>query len=156
MVKRVRVNASVGRQRITSLTPENSAAYVNSIRTAMNNIVANYQMIIDELGLQSVDVLYDALEPTFQLSQKYCPVDTGELKESGFLEKQPSRTSPRVVIGYAKGGKPGYAAFVHELTHLNHKAPTRSKFLLAALEEDAGAIQQRIIKGYKDLMGFVS
>jgi len=119
----------------------------------MTNITDNYQMIIDELGLQSVDVLYDALLPTFKLSQKYCPVDTQDLKDSGFLEKAASRSNPRVVIGYAKGGKPAYAAFVHELTHLYHKSPTRSKFLLAALEEDAGAIQQRIIKGYKVIMG---
>ena len=150
MAQRIRLNASVGRQRVTKLTPGNEALYVSSVRSAMQGIIRNYEKLINGLEGASADILYDALLPTFKLSQKYCPKDTGALVDSGFLEKV---GKSKVVIGYAKGGYPHYGVFVHELTHLNHKSPTRSKFLLAALEQDAKAIQRRIIRGYKDVVG---
>lgn len=153
MARTVRFNASVGRQRITDLTPGSEAAYVQSIRSQMRDIIKNYEHLIAELGGQSADILYDALEPTFELSQRYVPVDTGELKASGFLEIDKASKFPRVVIGYAKNGNPNYAAYVHEMLNLAHKAPTRAKFLLTALEEDAPGIQRRIVKGYKTVLG---
>lgn len=153
MAQRIRLTASVGRQRLTKATPANQAGYVSSIRSAFKRITDNYEKVIGELQGASIDILYDALQPTFELSQKYCPKDTGKLVESGFLEKAGTKNQPRVVMGYAKGGDPFYAVFVHELSHLHHAAPTRSKFLLTALEQDAKNIQRRIVQSYKTMLG---
>ena len=150
---RIRLSASVGRQRVTKLTPGNEANYVASVRSAMQGIVSNFEKLIAGLEGASADILLDALRPTFQLSQKYCPKDTYALVNSGFLEKAGTKKNPRVIMGYAKGGFPNYAVFVHELTHVHHEAPTRSKFLLAAIEQDAANIQKRIVRGYKSVVG---
>lgn len=152
-IKRVKLNASVGRQRITKNTPGNQVAYIKSIRDQLNTITKGYETLIAELGGQSAEVLYESLVPTFALSQKYVPVDTGKLKASGFLDVDKNATNPRVVIGYGKEGNPEYAVFVHELMEVNHKAPTRAKFLLAALEEDENNIQTRIVQGFKKILG---
>lgn len=153
MARKVRLKASVGRQRITALTPGNQTAYIRSIRDQFKRIVENYEDMIEQVEDQSTELLLDALKPTFELSQKYVPVDTQDLKNSGFLEIDKSSKNPRVIIGYAKGGDPYYAVFVHEMVNLTHEAPTRAKFLLAALEEEEAAIQQRIVKGYKQMVG---
>jgi len=42
---------------------------------------------------------------------------------------------------------------VHEMVNIPHKAPTRSKFLLAALEEDQKNIQKRLTDGYLKAAG---
>lgn len=153
MVKPIKLRASVGRQNVTSSTPYNQIDHIGNIRKQLQAITKNYENFLEELGAQSADVLYDALKPTFDLSQKYVPVDTQVLKESGFLEIDKTSKSPRVVIGYGRGGKPHYTVFVHEMVNMQHDAPTRSKFLLAALEEDENAIQQRIVNGYKRVLG---
>ena len=119
----------------------------------MRQIIENYTKLLNSLEGDSSEVLYKALEPTFKLSQKYCPKDTGALVESGFLEQVGRGKVAKIAMGYAKGGDPEYAVFVHEFTHVRHEAPTRAKFLLTALEQDAQAIQQRIVRGYRDIMG---
>lgn len=153
MAQKINLTASVGRQRVTALTPGNESNYAGSIRDAMKAITGKYEKLINGLEGASAGILLDALKPTFALSQKYCPKDTRALVNSGFLETTGQGKGSRVVIGYAKGGKPHYAAFVHELTHLRHASPTRSKFLLTALEQDARGIQQRIVRGYKSAVG---
>lgn len=91
------------------------------------------------------DVMYDALEPTFELSQKYVPVDTGELKDSGYLDITKRGKNPVVEIGYGRDGAP-YAVYVHEMPHY-HKPPTRFKYLQGALDEDYNQILNRIVRG---------
>lgn len=150
MASRGRLGAFVGRQKVTHSTGPYEAGYVKSISRQLDKVIANYTSLISELRINSEDVIYDALEPTFQLSQKYCPKDTRRLVNSGFIEK--AKDKARVVLGYAKQGNPPYAAMVHELTHLNHKSPTRSKFLLAALENDEPRIRDRLVKGYAKLL----
>ena len=153
MVKRIKLRASVGRQAITGLTPRNEARYVKSIRKQMKAITDNYEKLVGELGGTGVEILLDALQPTFDLSQKYVPVDTGELQQSGFLEIDRRSKFPWVVLGYGRAGKPNYTIFVHEILSLQHAAPTRAKFLLSALEEDEANIQRRIVREYKQAVG---
>lgn len=155
MIKRVKLRVSVGRQRLGGLTPRNEARYVASIRKQLEAITDTYEGLVNELGKLGVDVLLEALQPTFKLSQKYVPRDTGALAASGFLGRDTRSKFPRVVLGYGRAGSPNYAIFVHEALHIPHKAPTRSKYLLAALEEDAGNIQRRILKGYAQAVGKV-
>lgn len=153
MVKKVKLRASIGRQNLTSLTPRNEARYVQSIRRQMKVITDNYEKFVNELGELGGDILLEALQPTFELSQKYVPRDTGALAASGFLKKDITSKFPRVVLGYGMGGAPHYTVFVHEIMRFTHKSPTRAKFLLSALEEDASNIQKRIVQGYQQATG---
>lgn len=85
-----------------------------------------------------------ALEAPFELSQKYCPKDTGRLVESGYLTVSASAWGPRGEVGYAPHNDPPYGIWVHERTDLHHKAPTRAKFLQAALEETQGQLLAKV------------
>jgi hypothetical protein len=152
-LKPIKLNFSVGRQRVTNNTNAYEASYIGGIKNQMSGIINNFQQLCTELSLSTPDVLLEALEPTFELSQKYVPVDTGELKASGYLEIDERSRFPRVVMGYGKNGDPSYAALVHEKVELNHKSPTRSKYLLTALEEDEQGIRDRVVKGFKTLLG---
>jgi hypothetical protein len=93
--------------------------------------------------------MVDALRPTFELSQKYVPVDTGELKASGYLRSGSQGKRKLAEMGYGRGGQAPYATFVHERTDIAHKAPTSAKFLQRALDEDYYAILPRIAAGMK-------
>lgn len=153
MVRKVKLRASVGRQRLTGATLRHEARYMSNIRKQMKTITDNYAKFVNELGDIGAEILLEALQPTFDLSQKYVPRDTGALADSGFLKKDTVSKFPRVVLGYGTGGAPHYAILVHELLHLKHASPTRAKFLLSALEEDAGNIQKRIVQGYQQATG---
>lgn len=109
-------------------------------------------------------VLYNAMLPTFNLSQVYCPVspngsrpygESGTLKRSGRLVvKHKAGTiggpnSPaEVQITYGGNGVPFYAVYVHEIPR-RHEAPTRYKFLESAIKEDMSNIQQRLVDGMR-------
>lgn len=142
-------NASVGRRIFRG-----SQAGAVSAKASMANVIRNYQKIVDNLEGVTPEVLYEALEPTFEKSKVYCPKDTGKLVASGYLENTSFRGNPRVEIGYGKNGEPDYAAAVHENLEWKHKAPTRAKWLQAALGEDRIALQARITAGLKRYGGF--
>lgn len=103
-------------------------------------------------GDLTATILYNALIPTFQKSQYYCPILTGALRESGYLEVTNFRGSPRVEMGYAKGGNPWYAILVHENPEPYHKPPTQSHWLQTAMLEDLDAMQERIQRLYREAM----
>lgn len=124
---------------------------VYDARASMAGIIKNYKSLIDHIENVTPEILYEALEPTFELSQKYCPKDTGALRASGYLEITKFRGTPTVEIGYGKGGNPPYAATVHENMEYRHKDPTRAKWLQVALSEDAEAIQGRIVSRYRQV-----
>ncbi len=127
-------------------------AHVSGSRTSatsgMRGVLRNYERLIGHMEMATPEILMEAMEPTFDKSQDYCPEDTGELRESGYLEITQFRKQPRVEIGYGRGGEPEYAVAVHENLEWRHKAPTRAKWLQIAVEEDAQAIQGRIIRQY--------
>lgn len=115
----------------------------------MQAITASIKAIISDIEGVTADILYDALQPTLELAVEYCPKKTGALAESAYMDKSTYPGGARVVLGFAKGGDPEYGILVHELTNLHHEPPTRSKFLLAAIEEDAAGIYARILRGFK-------
>src|SRR5262245_48843185 len=118
-------------------------------RKAMDLTVRYYRRFIKHMEVQSPEVLLEALEPAYDLSQTYCPVDTGAMKDSGYLQITQRGQYPTVEIGYGKGGVPPYTEAVHENMEWRHKNPTRSKWLQTALAEEASDIQDRIVRGYK-------
>jgi hypothetical protein len=122
------------------------------LKRQLANLTKNFQALKEHMDDSAVDILYDALNPTFQLSQKYVPKDTGALAESGYLVVEKTTKGVEASMGYAYRGKPYYALYVHEIPR-RHASPTRHKFLQAALEEDAGNIQERIVKGFKKAGG---
>lgn len=138
-------NASIGRKRLAaSISPE-TAAYTRSARASMQAIIRNYRKFVANVEKELPEILFEAMVPTFALSQEYCPKDTGKMRESGYLEITSFRGKPRVEIGYGRGGDPEYTAAVHENMEWRHKAPTRAKWLQIALEESAQEVQARIV-----------
>ena len=144
-----RTFASVGYQRLPSNVREGSRAaygkeYTRYARESMAQVIHNYNMLIAGIHNILPEVLVQALHPTFKKSQEYCPIKTGALRESGTLRVNKGLKQPRAEISY--GGKDiFYAAIVHERTDLNHKSPTRAKFLQSAMEEDAGEYRGRVV-----------
>lgn len=132
-------------------------AQIGSVRkgkdasASMRGIIQNYTKLIRHIESVTPEVLLEALQPTFEKSQEYCPVDTGALKESGYLEIVEYRTRPTVQIGYGFGGIPPYTPQVHENMEWNHEPPTRAKWLQVALEEDSNAIEERIVSGLRGI-----
>ena len=149
--RRLRVKAGIGRTGAHG----NSGFHVshtNAAKQSAKAITDKILDIFDQFEQASEDLMLEALEPTFELSKKYCPKDTGALVASGYLEKVGFRGKPRVELGYGRGGTPDYAAYVHEMVDIPHQSPTRSKWLQAAVMEDLDNIYLRLGAGYLAFM----
>lgn len=154
MVRRFRpIRAKVGKHAIPNTASQTEAEFTASVQKQLGTIVDNFKAFVAHMEDVSADVLYDAMLPTFKKSQRYTPVDTHALVNSGYLEKRQFRGESVVEVGYGKGGEPHYAPYVHEDLEKQHKSPTRAKFLQSALEEDANNIQRLIIRGMKEASG---
>lgn len=129
-----------------------SAAYLHYMREAMNGMTRKYEEVFKQVKDMTPEIMKEALEPTFELAKYYTPVKSGDLKRSGYLEIRQFRGQPRVEMGFARGGNPNYAAFVHERVDIPHAAPTRSKFLEAAMIQDLSDIRHRLINTYKGIL----
>ncbi len=149
IIGKVSTRRLTSRSTLTGLDEWNMQ-YASSIQAQMKNINDALTEVINDISEVTPDIIFEALEPTFELSQEYVPYKTGELHDSGFMQIEKGKTFSRVVIGYAARGRPNYAVLVHERVDIPHQAPTRSKYLLAALEEDSGNIVGRI----EDAMSF--
>ncbi len=148
------LGARVGRVRPTLSHGGISPAYERNVRRQMNAVLREYRRWAEHVRTQGPEVLREALVPTFYKARDvYTPEDTGDLRDSGYLEAGRSSKGSFVVIGFGRRGFPHYAALVHERTDFFHQPPTRSKFLQAALEEDGPEIQARIEKGYRTASG---
>ena len=143
---RANFNANVGRKRLTSSLNIGVRSDTLSARAGMAQVIQNYRKFMQNVEEAMPEVIYNALLPTFEMSQYYCPKDTGALRESGYLKITEFRKRSRVEIGYGLGGTPEYAAKVHENMEFRHEEPTRAKWLQVALEEDAESVQVRIIE----------
>ncbi len=88
----------------------------------------------------------------FDRSQELVPVDTGALKNSGYVETETIPDGFEVRIGYAKGDDPPYANFVHEDLTKHHDAPTQAKFLEQAGDKTARDILTIVTKHIKKVV----
>lgn len=149
--RRLRVKAGIGRTGAHG-NSRFHISHTNAAKQSAKAITDSILDILDQFEQASEDLMLEALEPTFELSKKYCPVDTGDLVASGYLEKVGFRGKPRVEIGYGRGGNPDYAAYVHEMVDIPHVAPTRSKWLQAAVMEDLDNIYNRLGASYRAFM----
>lgn len=148
------LTARVGKASVRGSFASTAQGYATvSAREGMRAILKNYNNLINHMEGSTPHILLEALRPTFDKSQVYCPVDKGTLRDSGYLEITESNLGrTRVEIGYARGGDPYYAVDVHENLEWRHEAPTRAKWLQIALEEDSASIQARILGAYKDMI----
>lgn len=109
----------------------------------MGEILSALDEFIQDVKGMCPDVLVEALEPTLGKAIEYCPIKSGALRESAYLEAEQSRGGTVVAIGFGRGGQPDYAIYVHELPR-QHEEPTRYKFLETALDEDYWSILNSI------------
>lgn len=125
-----------------------SNALTAAFRSSMAEVLNNYDRFVDHIEGATPHIIKAAVEPTLRKAEVYCPADTGALRASKYLEVETQRGRHIVAVGFGKNGKPDYAIFVHEMPY-RHEAPTRSKFLQTALQEDQNLFEGRIAKGMK-------
>lgn len=148
-----KLNVRLGLERVKKPLYASEPDFVSQMNAQVKALTNDLDYIFQQFEDVTPEVTKDAMEPTFEKSKVYCPKDTHALVDSGYLEIVAFRGRPRVEIGYAKGGVPRYAVYVHEMTELSHEAPTRSKWLEAAINEDMFSIIDRVASGYKRFMG---
>lgn len=148
-----RLNIRVGLTRVTKPQFASEPGYVAAVSKMVKVLKDDLEHILNQVQDATPEIVLEAMQPMFDKSQVYVPHRTGALKESGYLEITQTGAQPKVEMGYAKGGVPRYAALVHEQVEVPHQAPTRSKFLEAAVNEEMGATLNRIQEGYRRFMG---
>lgn len=149
----VGIKLKVGKVNVRTPKYPSEPGYVKAVNTGMKELEKNLLSILDQFANVTPEIMKGALQPMFDLSQEYVPVRGGTLKESGYLEIVERGGRPFVEIGYAKGGSPDYAVYVHEMIEIPHTAPTRSKFLEHAVNEAVGDTIDRLVADYKEFMG---
>lgn len=143
---------NIGLMRLGKGVRLSQAAYTQQTRAQLQELKDNFSKLFENIDTQSAQIVAEALEPTFEKSQIYVPVKSGDLKASGYLESSSFRGHATVEIGYGKGGEPPYAVFVHEMP-IYHAPPTQDKFLQRPLEEDAEQIAELVQQGFKIAAG---
>jgi len=135
---------NVGRVRVTVAAKPSEGGYIRSIREQMKTIIGNVQRVIDRIEKVTPEALVFGVQPIFDKSQELVPVDTGDLKASGFIETRPTSAGVGVFVGYGRFGRPFYAGFVHERLDLRHAAGKQAKFLEAAVNQHLGDFERRV------------
>ncbi len=121
-------------------------------RLAMADIIKKYSQFLDKLKAATPEIVHNALKPTFKRAQYYVPEKTGALWESGKLTygvNDSGRAFASITFG---NDEAWYAALVHEFVWQQHEAPTRSKYLQAAMEENIDGIMKSLQVDYTGLM----
>ena len=119
----------------------------------MADVIARYSAFVKGLNGLTSDILYNAMVPAFNKSQDYVPKKTGALMESGALMTFPGadgNAEAEIIYGNQQAW---YAALVHEYVWLNHRPPTRAKYLQAAMEEEYESFMESIVTDYMTVLG---
>jgi uncharacterized membrane protein len=98
--------------------------------------------------------LYGEANVIFNDSQEIVPVDTGTLKNTGYVH-QPQSPAPGIVEVLVSYGGPAaaYALAVHERLGVRHKPPTQAKYLETPLLARSAGMAARIAQRMGDGMG---
>jgi hypothetical protein len=138
------IKLTLSRERVTRVVSPSEAGYIRFMRGQMEGIMANMTNVVAHIQNVTAHAIVFGLEPAFKRSQELVPVDTGDLKRSGFLEVRPRKSGVDAAIGYGRFGQPSYAAMVHERLDFRHAPPTQAKFLETAINEHIGDFQRRV------------
>lgn len=154
----VGIGASVGRVRVPGMGRYDfgSANYTRAMKAQMDQIVLRLSKTIKGIKNVTPEAIKAGLQPIMDLSQTYVPVDSGDLKRSGFIETRQTSTGVRAWIGYAKGGTPHYAAWVHEMMHIPHAKGKSAKFLERAVNERIHTFKYLVLDHIKQKAGLGS
>lgn len=115
------------------------------------------QRALEKLGKQALPeagkALYAEAELIMTDSKKQCPVDTGTLRSTGYVE-QPEASGDQVTVQMGYGGPAApYAIWVHERLDLRHNPPTKAKFLEDPVKAAAPKLPARLAKRLKRVTG---
>ena len=138
------VQFSVGRVRVTGSAKISERGYIRSIRKQMDAIIGNVKKAIKHIKEVTPEALVFGIQPVFDLSQELVPIDTGDLKASGFIETRETSSGAQVFVGYGRHGRPFYAGFVHERLDVRHAAGKQAKFLQAAVDQRIDDFSRRV------------
>lgn len=147
------VKFRVGKQRLVKNLRPWEDSYTRDIRAQVKQLEKNYRKFLDLVSGESPRIIEATLRPIFDRSQELVPVDTGKLKQSGYIAVRSFRGRIQGEVGYAKGGVPFYAVIVHEDPNFKHKPPTQYKFLQKAVEENQGKLLDQVADGYSEILG---
>lgn len=148
-----RLNLSVGRKQFRGgYSGGSEQALRQQFNSSLNEVLNNYRQVINAIDGASAEIVEEVLAPTFEKSQVYCPVKSGVLKDSGYIEARQLSRGAECEIGYGRGGHPDYAIFVHEMP-FHHEEPTRDKFLEAAVNEDYSTFATRLADKVREVVG---
>jgi len=147
------VRLKVGKTSVRVASYPSEPFFVRQVNAGMKAIQDDLLYIIQQFEDVTPEAMLEAMQPIFDESQVLVPVDTGRLKESGYIEIVEFRGNPKVEIGYAKGGDPDYAVYVHEMIEIPHKPPTQAKFLEKAVNDGMGSLIDTLAAQYKEFMG---
>ena len=150
---RVSIRPNVGYKRTPASVRGSLRAVTSDARAQMRQIQKNLENLIGEIEGVTPEAVEYALQPIYDKSQQYCPVDTGKLKESGYIEVRQKGDRIEGEVGYGKRGNPFYAPYVHEMVDLYHEPPTQAKFLERAVNEHQDEILPRLISFIRRRVG---
>lgn len=150
-----RFTARIGRSTLragSNLRPSLVGSTLDT-RRALKRVVDTINDIIDSVEGSTADAIEYATLPILQRANKYVPKDTRALANSQYQETRTFRGRVVTELGYALGGKPDYAVWVHEIASYEHEPPTRYKFLQAAITEKLPEVRPRLIKYLQESSG---
>lgn len=124
-----------------------------SAQEDMARISGQISRLISRLRDKSPVIVEAALLPIYLKSLYYCPVDTGELRDSAELDVQ--KYGGDKVRGEIRYGNAfaWYAALVHEITWVYHESPTQAKYLQTAMEEGLPQLRVDVEKLVREVTG---
>jgi hypothetical protein len=121
------------------------------ISSQLADVMKNLDLVLNSIKGMTPAVLLETLEPILEQAMIYCPVKTGALRDSGYITVDQEGLGGVISaeIGFAKGGIPDYAIYVHEDMTKHHEPPTQAKFLQTAVDEVLPNIEDQILRKYK-------
>lgn len=97
-----------------------------------DQVIANLNKEVARIEGATMEGLMEAGLKVLKVAQERTPVDTGNLKNSGFVRKQGK-------LGVTIGFSAAYAIYVHENLEAHHDTG-QAKFLESALRDNRAAI----------------
>ena len=111
-------------------------------------VMRNWNALLREIAAANEPAMREVAQRAFDRSQELVPVQTGKLKQSGFVASERTGSGAKAVVGYAKDGQPDYAIDVHEDLQVAH--PTgRSKYLQTAVNETLNSVLEDYARSIK-------
>jgi len=134
---------------------KSSVSYIKSKESAdkaLKEVSNNLQIALDKLKIQGEEILYEVGLNVLNTSNRYAPLDNGDLRDSSYIVDEKTKDSYTVEIGYTAD----HAVYQHELYGTSYKNPTTPgttpKFLQNALNEVEADIERIIADAERNVI----